>query len=130
MRIVALDGYTLNPGDNPWTPLERLGKLTVYDHTPGDQIVSRSSGNEIVITNKAPLSAQTMERLPELKYIAVTATGYNIVDIAAAARRGIPVSNVPEYGTDSVAQFTIALLMELCHHVGLHDRAVKDGEWT
>jgi glycerate dehydrogenase len=130
MRIVVLDGYTLNPGDNPWEPLQRLGALTVHDHTANDEIVAQSRGHEIVISNKAPLSAATIEQLPELKYIAVTATGYNNVDATAAAKRGIPVSNVPEYGTDSVAQFTIALLLELCHHIGLHDRAVKDGEWT
>lgn len=130
MKIVVLDGYTLNPGDNPWDPLARLGTLKVYDHTPEDQIVSQATGYEIVITNKAPISAQTLSKLPDVKYITVLATGYNIVDIEAAAKRGIPVSNVPEYGTDSVAQFTMAMLMELCHHVGLHDTAVKAGEWT
>jgi glycerate dehydrogenase len=130
MRIVVLDGYTVNPGDNPWEPIARLGKLTVNDHTPDDQILSQASGHEIVITNKAPLSAATIAKLPELKYISVTATGYNIVDIEAAKKRGIPVSNVPEYGTDSVSQFAFALVLELCHHVGLHDRAVKAGEWT
>ncbi|WP_428939110.1 D-2-hydroxyacid dehydrogenase [Fontivita pretiosa] len=130
MRIVVLDGYTLNPGDNPWTPIERLGRLAVHDHTPDDQVVAQARGHEIVITNKAALSARTIAELPEMKFIAVTATGYNIVDIVAAGQRGIPVSNVPEYGTDSVAQYTFALLLELCHHVGLHDQAVKAGEWT
>src|SRR5262245_8561224 len=129
-RIVVLDGYTENPGDNPWDPVARLGQLTIHDHTPDDQILSRAYGQEIVITNKAPLSAQTIAQLPDLQFIAVTATGYNIVDIAAAKKRVIPISNVPEYGTDSVAQFAFALLLELCHHVALHDAAVKAGEWT
>jgi glycerate dehydrogenase len=120
----------VNPGDNPWDPLARLGQLTVNDHTPDDQIVKQAAGHEIVITNKAPLSRQTISQLPELKYISVTATGYNIVDVEAAKQRQISVSNVPEYGTDSVSQFAFALLLELCHHVGLHDRAVKSGEWT
>ncbi|HWP40043.1 MAG TPA: D-2-hydroxyacid dehydrogenase [Tepidisphaeraceae bacterium] len=130
IRIVVLDGYTLNPGDNPWTPIERLGQLTVHDYTPDDQVVAQARGCQIVITNKAALSAATIAELPDLKLIAVTATGYNIVDIVAAGQRGIPVCNVPEYGTDSVAQYTFALLLELCHHVGLHDQAVKAGEWT
>ncbi|HVT87773.1 MAG TPA: D-2-hydroxyacid dehydrogenase [Tepidisphaeraceae bacterium] len=130
MRIVVLDGYTLNPGDNPWDSLARLGELTIHDYTPEDQIVKQAAGYEILVTNKAPVSAQTIAQLPNLKLIVVTATGYNIVDVQAAANRNIPVCNIPEYGTDSVAQFTFALLMELCHHVGLHDSAVKDGEWT
>lgn len=130
MRIVVLDGYTLNPGDNPWEPIERHGPLTVHDHTPEDQIAAQAANHEIVITNKAPLSGDAIENLPDLKLIAVTATGYNNVDIVAAAKRGIPVCNVPAYSTDSVAQFTFALLLEMCHHVGLHDRAVKDGEWA
>lgn len=130
MRIVVLDGYTVNPGDNPWDPLARLGELTVHDYTPDDQILEQTAGHEIVITNKAPLSAATIAALPALKFISVTATGYNIVDIKAASNRGIPVSNVPEYGTDSVAQFAFALLLELCHHVGLHSDAVRTGEWT
>ena len=130
MRIVILDGYTLNPGDNPWEPVQRLGELTVHDYTPDNQILSQAANHEIVITNKAPISAETIGKLPKLKFIAVTATGYNIVDVEAAAARGIPVSNVPEYGTASVAQFTFALLLELCHHVGLHADAVKQGEWT
>src|SRR5678815_1898291 len=117
-QIVLLDCYTENHGDNPWNPVARLGRLTVHDHTPEDLIIERASGQQIVITNKAPLSAQTIAQLPDLKFIAVTATGYNIVDVAAAKERGIPVANVPEYGTDSVGQFAFALLLELCHHVG------------
>lgn len=130
MRIVALDGYTLNPGDNSWDPIARLGEFTAFDRTPADQIVARARQADVVITNKAPLSAQTLAQLPQLKFIAVTATGYNIVDTSAATQRGIATSNVPEYGTNTVAQFVTALLLELCHHVALHDSAVKAGEWS
>jgi len=130
MDIIALDGYTLNPGDNPWDEVEKLGNLLVYDRTDTHQILERASGADIIITNKAPLFAETLEQLPRLGFISITATGYNIVDIIAARKRGIPVSNVPEYGTDSVAQFTFALLLELCHHVGIHNDTVKAGEWS
>ena len=130
MHIVILDGYTLNPGDLSWDEINKLGELRVYDRTPPHQIVECASKAEIILTNKAPISADTLEKLPNLRFIAVMATGYDIVDIVAAARKGIPVSNVPEYGTDSVAQFVFALLMELCHHVGTHQEAVKAGEWT
>lgn len=128
--IVAIDGFTLNPGDNPWTPLEELGALVVHDRAAEDEIVSLSREADIIVTNKCPYSAATIEQLPKLKFIAVTATGYNIVDVAAAGRRGIPVSNVPEYGTRTVAQFTWALILELCHRVGLHSDSVRAGEWT
>lgn len=127
--IVAIDGFTLNPGDNPWTPLEKLGTLVVHDRAAEDQIVSLSREADIIVTNKCPYSAATIELLPKLKFIAVTATGYNIVDVAAARRRGIPVANVPEYGTRTVAQFTWALVLELCHRVGLHSDSVRGGEW-
>jgi glycerate dehydrogenase len=130
MKIIVLDGYTLNPGDNPWEALAQLGELTVYDRTPSDQIVARAGDAQIVLTNKTPLSKVTLDQLPRLRFIAVLATGYNIVDVDAARARGIHVSNVPEYGTDSVAQHVFALLLELCHHVGLHDAAVKAGEWV
>ena len=130
MKIVVLDGYTLNPGDLSWDEIGKLGELTVYDRTAPNEIVERTRKAEIILTNKAPVSAITLEKLPDLKFITVMATGYDIVDIAAAGRRGIPVSNVPEYGTDSVAQFVFALLLELCHHVGAHQEAVKAGEWT
>lgn len=130
MKIVVLDGFTENPGDNPWDPVARLGELTVHDHTPDDQVLERAKGYDIVIANKAPVTGATIEKLPQLKFIAVLATGYNIIDIESAAKRGIPVSNVPIYGTDSVAQYVFAMLLELCHHVGLHDQAVKAGEWT
>ena len=130
MRIVVLDGHTLNPGDNPWTDVEKQGDFTVYDRTEPGLIVARASGAQIVLTNKTPLSAETLVRLPDLRFIAVLATGYNVVDVDAARDRGIPVSNVPVYGTDSVAQFTFALILELCHHVALHSQAVHDGEWS
>ena len=130
MRIVVLDGYTLNPSDNPWDEVARLGELTVHDKTEPADIVSRALGAEIVLTNKTPLSADTLAQLPDLRFISVLATGYNIVDVQAARSRGISVSNVPVYGTDSVAQFVFALLLELCHHVGHHSDAVHKGRWA
>jgi glycerate dehydrogenase len=130
MKIVVLDGYTLNPGDNSWDDIARLGELQVYDRTADADIVSRAAGADIVLTNKTPLSRTTLEQLPNLRFIGVLATGYNVVEIEAALQRGIPVANVPEYGTDSVAQHTFALLLELCHRVGRHDAAVQAGEWT
>lgn len=131
MKIVILDGYTENPGDLSWGGFEALGSVTVYDRTPADQILARAKGAEIVLTNKTPLSAQTLAALaPELQYIGVLATGYNVVDIAAARAQGIPVCNIPTYGTTAVAQFVMALLLELCHHVGDHSRSVKAGDWS
>lgn len=130
MRIVVLDGQTLNPGDNPWTSIGALGELTVYDRTPPALIAERAAGAEIVLTNKTPLRADALARLPALRFIAVLATGYDIVDGAAARARNIPVANVPEYGTASVAQHVFALLLELASHVGEHDTAVKAGEWS
>lgn len=130
MKIVVLDGYTLNPGDLSWQGFEDLGSLVVYDRTPADQIRSRIEEAEIVITNKTPLTAETIQGAPAIRYIGVLATGYNVVDTAAAKERGIPVTNIPTYGTASVTQFTFALLMEICHHVGLHSEAVKAGEWS
>jgi glycerate dehydrogenase len=129
-RIVFLDGYTLNPGDLDWQPLRELGDLVVHDRTPVNQIVARAQGAPIVLTNKAPLPAATLEQLPELRYIGVAATGYNVVDIAAAKQRGIPVTNIPTYGTDSVAQHTIALLLTMARQVSLHNDAVQRGEWS
>ena len=130
VKIVVIDGYTVNPGDNPWTPLEELGTITVHNRTQPKDVVSLAADADILITNKCPISGAAIERLAGLKFIAVTATGYNIVDVAAARRRGIPVSNVPEYGTQTVAQFTWALILELCHHVGLHAKSVAAGDWT
>ena len=129
MKIVVLDGYTLNPGDNPWDEVAALGELLVYDRTAPQEVVGRAAGAEILLTNKTPVTAADLEQLPALRLISVLATGYNIVDVAAAAGRGIPVCNVPVYGTDAVAQFVFALLLELCHRVGLHDQAVREGEW-
>jgi glycerate dehydrogenase len=128
--IVVLDGYRLNPGDNPWDDLARLGRLEVYDRTAGEDIVERARGAEVVLTNKTPLSAETLAALPALRFIGILATGYNVVDVAAASARGIVVANVPEYGTDSVAQHTFALLLELAHRVGDHAAAVQAGEWS
>jgi len=130
MKIVILDGYTENPGDLSWDGFAALGELTVYDHTPVDEIVSRIGGAEIVITNKTPITAQTFEACPQIRYVGVLATGYNVVDTAAARERGIVVANVPTYGTAAVAQHTFALLLELCHHVGAHNAAVQQGRWT
>ncbi|MBQ2985125.1 MAG: D-2-hydroxyacid dehydrogenase [Clostridia bacterium] len=129
MKIVVLDGYTENPGDLSWEKLEAMGELTVYDRTPADKVIERIGDAEIVYTNKTPISRETLEACPDIKFISVLATGYNIVDIAAAKERGIPVANVPTYGTASVAQFAIALLLEVCHHAAHHDRAVHEGRW-
>jgi len=130
VKIVVLDGYTLNPGDNPWTELEQLGELTVHERTDPAQVVARALPGQVLLTNKAPVNAQSIADLPSLRYIGVLATGHNIVDGRAAAARGVPVTNVPEYGTRSVAQFVFALLLELCHRVGHHDQAVHQGEWA
>jgi glycerate dehydrogenase len=130
MKIVVLDGYTLNPGDNPWDDVARFGDFTVHDRTPDELIAERCAGAQIVLTNKTKLSAQTLSGLPELKLVCVLATGYNVVDLEKSAQLGIPVVNVPEYGSDSVAQHAIALLLELTNRVGLYDAAVKRGEWS
>ena len=130
MKIVVLDGYTENPGDLSWEGLEALGALTVYDRTPSDKIVERIGDAEAVYTNKTPVSAETIKQCPGLKFIGLLATGYNVVDTAAAKANGVVVSNIPTYGTDAVAQYAIALLLELCHHIGEHSGCVKAGEWT
>ena len=129
-KIAILDGATLNPGDNPWTEIESLGDVAVYDRTRPDEVVDRSRGAAVLVINKVKLPAATLEQLPDLKLVAVTATGFDCVDAAAARKQGITVSNVPIYGTDSVAQHTFALLLHLCHRVDIHDAAVKAGEWT
>ncbi len=135
MRIVILDGYGENPGDLSWEGFERLGELTVYDRTPhtggNSEILRRAKGAEIVITNKTPLTRETIEALlPELRYIGLLSTGYNIADIGAAREYGVPVCNIPSYSTEAVAQFTIALLLELCHHIGHHSDEVRRGRWS
>src|SRR5512144_2209590 len=128
-RIVILDGYVVNPGDNPWDGLAGLGELTVFDRTSSDRIVERGKDADIILTNKTVLHAETLAQLKNLRFITVLATGYDNVDIAAAGMLGIPVANVPEYGTNSVAQHTMALLLELCNRVGEHVAAVRGGEW-
>ncbi|MCY9663853.1 D-2-hydroxyacid dehydrogenase [Paenibacillus alginolyticus] len=130
MQIVVLDGYTLNPGDLIWSGLDSLGELVVYDRTAESQILERAADAEIVLTNKTPLSAQTIQQLPKLRYIGVLATGYNIVDIQAAKENGIIVSNVPAYSTHSVAQLVFALLLEFCHRVQQHSDSVLNGDWV
>lgn len=132
MKIVVLDGYTENPGDLSWNELEKLGSVTVYDRTAYAEsplIAERIGDAEIVVMNKTPISRETLDKCPNIKLIAVLATGYNVVDYNYAREKGIPVVNVPTYGTASVSQFSIALLLELCHHIGHHDRAVHEGRW-
>lgn len=130
MKIVVLDGYTLNPGDNPWDGVAEMGELTVHDRTDPDRVPEAAAGAEILLTNKTPITGESLKRLESLKFISVLATGYNIVDTAAAGSLGVPVSNIPEYGTDAVAQFTMALALELCHQVGEHVRSVREGAWS
>lgn len=130
MNIVVLDGYTLNPGDLSWDALRELGSCEIYDRSAPDEIVPRSTSAEIVLTNKVKLNGEYMSSVPTLKYIGVTATGYNIVDVAAARERKVIVTNVPTYGTQSVAQMTFALLLELTQHVGHHAQTVREGRWT
>ncbi len=130
MKIVVLDGYTLNPGDLSWSSLEKLGDVRVYDYTPFDKTVERAKGAEIVLTNKTPLGARELDELEGLKYIGVLATGYNVVDIETARKKNITVANIPTYGTKSVAQMTFALLLEMTQHVQHHSDAVYNGEWS
>ena len=128
--IVILDGHTANPGDLSWKGFEALGSLTVYDRTPANLIVERIGKAQAVIINKTPLAAETLNACPSVRYIGVLATGYNVVDTGAAKTRNITVCNVPAYSTAATAQFAIALLLEICHHAGHHDRAVHEGAWT
>lgn len=135
MKAVVLDGFTLNPGDLSWSKLEKICDTTIYERTAYDTsdlslIIERVGDAEIIFTNKTPLPAEAINAMPNLKYIGVLATGYNVVDVEAAKKRGIVVTNIPTYGTTAVAQMTIALLLEMCHHVGAHSQAVKDGDWT
>ena len=133
MKIVVLDGYTENPGDLSWGELEKLGELTVYDRTPvndEDEIIRRIGDAEIVYTNKTPISKKVIDACPSMKMISMLATGYNVVDYVYAKEKGIPVTNVPTYGTASVSQFSIALLLEICHHIGHHDASVHAGNWA
>jgi glycerate dehydrogenase len=130
MKIVVLDGYTNNPGDISWGPIEAFGSLTVHERTPPGEIVARAAGADVLFTNKAVVGRPEIEALPNLKYIGVLATGYNCVDTVAARERGIPVCNVPEYSTPNVVQATFALLLELTNHVGHHAQTVRAGRWS
>ena len=132
MKIVILDGYCLNPGDLDWNGFEALGEVTVYDRTPVDneeEILRRIGDSEIVLTNKTPITRRVMDSCPQLKYISMLATGYNVVDADYARERGIPLSNIPTYGTAAVGQFAIAMLLEICHHVAHHSQSVHEGRW-
>lgn len=131
MNIVIFDGYTINPGDLSWDKLDALcDKLTVFDSTSEDKALSRLTGNEILMTSKCPITRELMENSPQLKYIGCTATGYNNIDVEAAADLGIAVTNIPAYSTDAVAQHTISLMLELSNHVGLHNASVQEGQWS
>lgn len=130
MKIVVLDGYALNPGDLNWEPLKAFGQLTVYDRTATEvEGISRIADAEIVLINKFPITESLLEACPSVRMIGVLATGYNVVDCAAARKRAIPVCNVPSYGTAAVAQFTMALILELCHRVDMHNRSVRQHDW-
>lgn len=132
MKIVVLDGFTLNPGDLDWKGLEAIGKCTIYDRTSlidVQEAIDRIGDAEVVFTNKTPMSKALFEACPNIKFVGVLATGYNIVDIYAAKEKGIVVTNIPTYGTVAVGQFTIALLLEICHHIGHHNNAVHEGKW-
>ncbi|WP_314580641.1 D-2-hydroxyacid dehydrogenase [Enterococcus gilvus] len=132
MKIVVLDGYALNPGDLDWQGFEAFGEVTVYDRTSftdKQEIIDRIGEAEAILTNKTPIDEEILSAVPKLKYIGVVATGYNVVDVAAARKRNIPVTNIPSYGTDAVAQFTFALLLEIANQVGVHNASVQKGEW-
>ena len=129
-RIVVLDGYTLNPGDLDWSSLRALGECEIFDRTPADAVLERARGAAILLTNKTPVPKSVIDALSDLRCIGVLATGFNVVDFAAAAARGIPVTNAPGYGTASVAQHVFALLLELTQHTGRHAQAVRDGRWS
>lgn len=130
MKICILDGYSLNPGDLDWSPVERLGDVTLFDRTPADKIVERAADADIVLTNKVPFSADTLRQLPRLRFICVLATGYNIIDTDAAARQGVVVANIPAYSTMSVAQMAFAHILNITNHVASYAREAADGKWT
>jgi glycerate dehydrogenase len=130
MKIVVLDGYTLNPGDLSWKQLEQLGEVIHYERTPADHVLERAKDAEILLTNKVPVPGEVIRKLPHLKYVGVTATGYNIIDIEAAKEQNVVVTNIPGYSTESVVQLTFALLLELCWHVQRHSDAVMNGTWS
>ncbi len=132
MKIVVLDGFTLNPGDLTWDGLKQFGDLKVYDRMDfnSEKVIEAIGEAEVVFTNKVPLEKEILDKVPNLKYIGVLATGYNIIDMETANKLNVLVTNVPDYSTASVSQFTMGLLLEMCHHIGDHNRAVKEGEWT
>lgn len=130
MKICILDGYSLNPGDLDWSPVERLGDVMLFDRTPADKIVERAADADIVLTNKVPFSADTLRQLPRLRFICVLATGYNIIDTEAATRQGVVVANIPAYSTMSVAQMAFAHILNITNHVASYAREVADGKWT
>ena len=130
MKIVVLDGYTLNPGDLSWDGLKALGDVVVYDRTPAEKTIERIGDAQIVFTNKTVIDQEVFTACPNIKFIGVLATGYNVVDVEIAKTKGIPVANIPTYGTTAVSQITIALLLEVCHHIGEHSRSVLKGDWT
>ena len=130
MKICILDGYSLNPGDLDWSPVERLGDVTLFDRTPADKIVERAADADIVLTNNVPFRADTLRQLPRLRFICVLATGYNIIDTEAAARQGVVVANIPAYSTMSVAQMAFAHILNITNHVASYAREVADGKWT
>lgn len=132
MKVVVLDGYTLNPGDISWNSLEKIGDLTVFDRTPYENkaILNNITDAEIVFTNKTPIDKEVLNKAPNLKYIGVLATGYNVVDVETAKSKNIIVTNIPDYSSGAVAQFTMGLLLELCHNIGAHNISVKNGDWV
>lgn len=129
-KIVVLDGYTENPGDLSWDDLGALGELSVYDRTPMDKVVERIGDAPYVYTNKTPITRETLDACPDLRFIGILATGYNIVDVVYARERGIDVCNIPTYGTNAVSQYVFALLLDICHHVAHHSQAVHEGRWA
>ncbi|MBR5233670.1 MAG: D-2-hydroxyacid dehydrogenase [Clostridia bacterium] len=130
MKIVMLDAYTTNPGDLSWDNFRTLGDLTIYDRTPCEKVIERAKDADIVITNKTPITKEIIDCLPNLKFIALMSTGYNVVDYVYLKEKGIPVSNIPSYSTDAVAQLVISFILELAMNVGLHSESVKNGEWS
>ena len=129
MKIVILDGYTANPGDLSWKPLEEIGEVVIYDRTPPSETVSRAADAEVIVTNKVIISKEVMEQLPKLRYVGVAATGYNVVDLKYASERGIIVTNIPAYSTASVAQMAVAHLLNVTNRVALHADSVREGKW-
>lgn len=130
MKIVILDGYTLNPGDLSWEEMEKFGEVIAFDRTDEEDIIGRIGEAEIVFTNKTPITRETLDACHNIRFIGVLATGYNVIDVEYAKEKGIPVANIPSYGTAAVGQFAIALLLEICHHVAHHSDAVHEGKWS